>query len=277
MDSLTGPQEKFEEPIKGNYLNSFSNLIITLFKYIFLSIIIVHFFGIFGVFIAFAYPLLWFFFPQKTPCFYCLHKSLSRKKEHCHVCNREIVSIFDPGFRSMVINTITLFIISILLFLLIILEINLLFGQNVSLLNFLQNRAGSGSIVLQNSDQYIKGGKYYFDVDLNEMNAPINLASIEISYNEEIIEVTSIDTSRSFATIFSKKEYSNTSGNIYVVGGVPGSGNLSNNTNFFRIYFLAKNVGETDLTFTSAAKVYAADGHGTDLSYKFNSQRINIY
>lgn len=271
-EQLTNPySENNQIPVEKNpnYVSGITSLILALIKYILLSIVIVHVFGFFGVFIALSYPLLWFFFPQKTICFFCLHKILQKKSTYCHVCHREVRTIYDPPFRSMIINMFLLLIISILLFVLVFAEVTLLSNGRIALPAFLRLERGTTSIELPVVEKYVVGQKYYFDIELNEVSTPINATRIDLKYNSDLIEVTEINTDHSFATIFAQKEYSNKNGRLQIVGGLPSPGYLSDDGNVARVYFVTKGVGLVTLEFQNSSKVLANDGDGTPLNYTF--------
>lgn len=267
------PEERLDnsEEIKnGNY----SSVLFSFVKYIFFSILLVHLFGLFGIFLSLAYPLVWFFLPSRVFCFYCLHKRLLRKEHaHCSVCNREVITIYNPPFRSMIINVLTMLFLSLIFLILIIFEFTLI-SQLSGRVFFGVNQATFVSPSVSTS--YNLNKPFYFDVVVDSPEQAVNLVKVDINFDPQIVQVVDIDTTKSFATIFSNKEFSNDDGTIRVIGGLPNPGYLGDQGLFVRIQFKAVGTGASKIQILDTSKILANDGKGTNILNEYISFPITV-
>ncbi len=238
------------------------------------SFILIHIFGFFGFFVAFAYPLWWFFIPQKTVCFFCLHRRLVDPKGDCPVCKRKVTTIYDPPLNSVFFNMLIILVLSISSLLIIFLEIFIVTSGGFNPAVLIYGRRAQ--FVIPEKNNFQVGKEFYFDVSANAVSIPINVVQADIQFDNKLLEVKSIDTSSSFATIFTQKDYSNTEGWIRIVGGLPAPGYLGDYGQFARIYFFPKVIGVGKINFMETSKLLANDGRGTNILFKYPSSSVFI-
>lgn len=238
------------------------------------SFFLIHLFGFFGVFIAFAYPLWWFFLPNSTLCFFCLHRKIVDPKSQCPVCKRKVDNIYNPPLNSVLINMLTIFFLSVASLSVIFIEV-LIFtqgGLNPSVLIY-RKRA---YFVIPEKNNFQLGKEFYFDLNTSAINTPVNVVQADIIFDKNLLEVKTIDTQKSFATIFTQKDFSNEEGWIRIVGGLPNPGYLGERGHFARIFFLPKTTGVGEISFLKTSSLLANDGHGTNILSKFPTSSISV-
>jgi len=260
--------------IENETLPAVKPSLLSLMGYLLASVILVHIFGLFGVFIALAYPLWWFFFPQSSPCFFCLHTTLRKKHSQCPVCKRDASQIYDPPFRSVLFNMLAIFALSLFSFFILFVEINLFGGKNVNIALFLQGQRAQ--FVMPEKNQFPMGKEFYIDLGVKDIKKPVNVVQADLQFRKDLFRVKKIDVSGSFATIFTQKDFSNLEGWMRVVGGLPNPGFVGDYGVFVRIYFEPVKPGIGEITFMPTSKILANDGKGTNIAYRFTSSSVII-
>lgn len=238
------------------------------------SLFLIHLFGFLGIFVALAYPLWWFFIPQKTLCFFCLHKRITNPQGECPVCKRIVTTIYDPPLGSVFINMITIVFLSIASLMVIVVEIFLFTRGGFNPATLIYGKRAY--FLIPEKNNFPLGKEFYFDINTSTISTPINVAQADIEFDKNLLEVRSIDISNSFATIFTQKDFSNKEGWIRIVGGLPNPGFLGDYGLFARVYFYPKTTGVGKITFLPTSKMFANDGHGTNILVKFPSSSILI-
>jgi len=111
---------------------------------------------------------------------------------------------------------------------------------------------------------YLVGSNFFVNVEVNSGGTPINAAEGTISFNADKISILSISRSDSIFTLWIEEPtFSNSAGTIKFSGGA--TKNFTGNSGkIITINFLAKNVGNSNLTFSNAS-VLAADFKGTNV------------
>lgn len=238
------------------------------------SFFLIHVFGLFGIFVAFAYPLWWFFIPQKALCFFCLHKKLTDPHGTCPVCKREVKTIYDPPLGSVFANMLTIVFLSAASLLVIFTEIAILSQGGINPAAMIYGK--KASFVIPEKNTYPMGREFYFDINTSASTVPVNVVQADINFDRDLLLVDRIDTSDSFATIFTQKEYSNEEGWIRIIGGLPNPGYLGEYKKFARIYFVPKKVGVGRVEFLKSSRLLANDGKGTNIITEFPTSSIYI-
>ena len=94
---------------------------------IILSFLLIHLLSVFGIFLAFAYPIWWLFASRKVPCFFC---RIKKDGQRCLTC-RQIVHraniLYPKTFYSALANTILLLVISFACMVFVFAESKILF------------------------------------------------------------------------------------------------------------------------------------------------------
>lgn len=247
--------------------------VVGVIKYILISVVFVHVTAAFGIVFAFAYPVLWFLFPNKVFCVYCLHQKLAHKDNpFCPVCKREVRSVTNPPLKSIFTNMVTILAVSIISLGIVIVEFSAI-GQLTGRFLFGGSQATFES---PSPGTYKLNEPFYFDLVVDSRTQAINLIKSDITFDPTILEVVEINTSKSFSTIFSNKDFSNKDGSIRVIGGLPNPGFLGEDGNFVRIQFMAIGTGATNLQILQTSKILANDGKGTNLLDDYNSFPVTV-
>lgn len=243
-------------------------------KYALGSFFIIQIIGFFGVAIALAYPLWWFFLPQKTFCFYCLHFSFTNKAGFCPVCQRPARLIFNPPIRSVFVNVITILAFSLVSTVIVFAEVKVLFSKNSPLSTLLSSRRVS--FYLPEKNKFKLGEDFKLEVKIKAADVPVNVVQADMQFDKSLFSVSKIETDKSFATIFTQKDYSNNEGWIRVVGGLPAPGYLGKEGLFARIVFTPKKSGIAQVQFMKTSKVLASDGRGSLVPHDFQNAEVLI-
>lgn len=231
------------------------------FAYIITAFLLVHFFAIFGVLIAFTFPFMWFFLPNRTICFFCLHQRLTHKdKAYCNLCDRKVDSYYNPPLRSVVLNSIILLIVSNICLLIFLFELSFFFNINIPFVVTGTNTAQIDLVPAQDSES----GTNYYDIYITSSNQAINLVQADFRFDPTSIEIKEIVTDQSFGTVFIKKDFYNGLGVINIAGGLPSPGFIGKGL-LARVVFVRKQATDVSLELLGSSRVFANDGKGTNL------------
>lgn len=238
------------------------------------SILFIHLLGVFGIFAAFAYPLWWFFFPQKTFCFFCIHSNLTAKNALCPVCKKPAHVLYNPPFYSVLMNMIALLIISFMAFGIVFSEVYIVTRKDFNILSYFTR--GRADVAISQQGVFKMGQPFYIDIEIKNPEKPVNIVQTDFTFNPDLLSVDHIDTEKSFATIFVKKDYSNEKGTVSIIGGLPNPGFMGDKGLVARVYFVPKKTGDGQLSFLPSSKIFANDGIGSTLLAKFPDSPIRI-
>jgi len=224
-----------------------------------LSYVFVHVFALLGVFIAVAYPLWWILFPQFTACIFCRSTGVGKK---CKSCQQIVENKISPprNFRSVIINTLTIFLVSIISIGTVyaeyrILEKSQLLPEQPKLVEF----------IIPEKKQYKIGEIFPVELDVNTKNIPVNAVQTDLSFDTNKVGIVKLSLENSFAQIFIQKETNNESGYLRLTGGLPNPGFTGEKGHFATAYFLAKQAGLVEFSFLPSSLVLANNGDGTNI------------
>jgi len=248
--------------------------LVGIFKYVVASVLVIHLFGLFGIFVALAYPLWWFFNPRQTFCFFCLHTKIRNPQGTCPVCKKKVTSIYDPPFRAVFFNMLAILTLSLLSLFVVFVELSVISGRVLRPGGYFLSRRAVLS--LPEDSRYYLGRDLYYDLKLSSTDIPINVVQADLYFPKELLKVKEIQTGQSFATIFTHKEYSNTEGWVRILGGLPNPGYVGENGLFARIYFEPVKTGAGSIGFLESSKILANDGQGTNVLRELASSDIII-
>lgn len=232
--------------------------------YVLLTIVFIHLLSVLGLYLAIAFPVLWFLFPRQTPCFFC---RLSRIGGNCPVCKERVVSLetsYPKRFRSALVNALAIFVLTIFSAGVVYLEV-MIFRQ----LGFITTPR-TASFNIPDRGQYRLGEVFPMKIELIGIQAPINTVQADIGFNPEKLEVSHISTEGSFAEIFIQREINNELGFARLTGGLPSPGFRSERGLFGTIYFTGKQPGIAEIEFLSSSLALANDGKGTNVLLGFD-------
>lgn len=239
--------------------------IIKLILFIIGSWVIVHLSALFGIFVAFAYPIWQFVLPKQLPCLFCI---LREDGEYCPVCKRTVnrQDGLDPDtLRSVVINSLFILIFSLL-------SIGLVLGEQrvLQYLGF-PPTPKTVSFIIPTKHQYSLGKIFPMKIEISGIKTPINAIQADIGFDPEILEVVNVSTVGSFANIFIQKEIDNQNGYVRLTGGLPNPGYFAEHGDFGTVYFKGITPGVSEVNFLGTSMVLANDGRGTNVVKDFAS------
>lgn len=233
--------------------------IVGILFWIVLSWILLHFFAVFGIFFALAYPIFWLFFPEQTICF------LGRNKdpgEYCSLCREA----HDPERGNNPQNLLSAVLNGGLILMFSLLSVGVVFAEK-QLLNYFgfPPEEKTVSFVIPSKGQYRLGEIFPLKIEIVGVRTPINAVQADLSFDPKKLEVVDIQTDDSFAKIFIQKEINNQSGYARLTGGLPNPGFFSESGTFGTVLFRGKIPGLANVEFLPSSLVLANDGHGTNV------------
>lgn len=219
---------------------------------------LLHILAVFGVFLALAYPIWNLLIPKKVPCLICNMKS---EGEYCQFCQKEIrkADIHPKNIKSLALNSMLILFFTLTSVGLIYIESGILHKMGIP------PTPKTVSFVIPKRHQHRIGEIFPMKIELVGIKTPINAIQTDISFDPEILEVTDISTSESFANIFIQKEIDNQSGYTRLTGGLPNPGYFSDKGVFGTVLFKGKGPGVTQVEFLPSSMVLANDGRGTNV------------
>ncbi len=233
--------------------------------YLIASIVLIHFFSVGGIFLAFALPLWWFISPTSTTCFFC---RVSLSDSYCPVCREKILDRADcypKNVRSVAINVLLIVGLTLL-------SIGFLYGETRVLNYFgIPKTPKTVSFVISDKGQYQVGTTFPMKIEIVGIETPVNAIQADFRFDPELLKVVNIDTRDSFANIFLQKEIDNILGFARLTGGLPNPGYVFDRGLFGTIYFEGKNTGVAEVEFLPTSMVLANDGRGTNVLKEFGT------
>jgi len=236
--------------------------IINFFKiigFLIFSWILIHFFAVFGPFVAVSYPIWWFFVPKKTFCLFCRIKKEGEICPFCHQVKKENEGNYPKNFRSIFLNSFLVLFFSIASFGLVFVEGRVLFKLGFP------STPKTVSFIIPSKGQFRLGENFPMKIDVAGIKTPINAIQADITFDPEQVEVIDINTADSFANIFIQKEINNEAGYARLSGGLPNPGFYGDHGIFGTVYFRGKVPGLTQVKFLPSSLVLANDGRGTNI------------
>jgi hypothetical protein len=218
------------------------SLFFRIIGFIIVSWFLIHFLAVFGVFLAFAYPLWWLLAPQRTLCLYC-----------------EIKKLKECSFKHSFINGGIVLAFSLLSFGLVFAESKILFKMGFP------PTPKTVSFVIPPKGQYRLEEIFPMEIEIAGIKTPINAVQADLSFNPQKLEVVDISTKDSFATIFVQKEINNEVGYSRLTGGLPNPGFFADHGILGTVFFKGKSPGVVKIEFAPSSMVLANDGRGTNV------------
>lgn len=243
-----------------NYLKTIAFIIL----FIITSWALIHLLALFGLFLAFAYPLWWFITPRNTTCFICRSR---RPGDWCPFCGKrvEAKANYPKSIKSTLLNSTLIAIVSILSFGIIFLESKILFQVGFP------PTPKTASFNIPDKKQYRLGEIFPVKIDIKGIQTNINAVQADLEFNPEKLEVADISTEESFANVFIQREINNESGYVRLSGGIPNPGFQGENGIFGTIFFQGKNPGLAEINFLPSSMILANDGRGTNVIKELSS------
>lgn len=235
-----------------------SFILIVLFSWL-----LIHLMALVGVFIAFGYPLWWLFAPGRTTCLLCRAQPNGTR---CSFCRQQVDKnngMSPKNFTSAVLNAILILLFSIL-------SMGLVYGESQALMKLgfppVQKTA---SFVIPAKEQHLIGEIFPMNIEVDNIKGSINAVQADIGFDPDKIEVVTVSTRDSFASIFIQKTIDNTGGYVRLTGGVPNPGWYGTHGLFGTVYFRAKNPGFITISYLPSSLVLSNDGKGTNILQSF--------
>ncbi len=227
--------------------------------WIILSWILIHLMAVFGVFLAFAYPLWWLIAPKKTPCLFC---NALREGAFCPFCRRQVIKkqgLSPVNFKSAVLNGALILLFAFVSFGVVYGESRILFKLGFP------PTAKTASFIIPAKGQYRIGEVFPMKIDINNLQNAINAVQADVGFDPNKLEVVNISTDGSFANVFIQKEINNQGGWARLTGGLPNPGYLGQNGTFGTIYFKGKSAGLVTIQFLPSSLVLVNDSRGNNV------------
>lgn len=232
---------------------------ILIILFVLLSGLLVHIFALFGVLIAFAYPIWWLFFPRLSVCFLCQTKY---NGDICPLCQQVVdknVSVSPKTLRSVILNSFLILIFSISSVLLVFVESRVLYRLGYPA------TPRTASFIIPSKGQFKIGEIFPLKIEIQNLENTINAVQADLSYDKEILNVVDISIEDTFATILLQKEFNNEVGYIRITGGLPNPGLVDNQGVLGTVYFKAMKSGINEVEFMPTSLVLANDGRGSNI------------
>lgn len=232
--------------------------LLLLFTILIVSWLMLHFLALFGVFLALAYPLWWFFFPRSTPCILCNSLPASTL---CPLCRRKVnkLDVHPRNFSSVLKNSLLIFLLSALSIGLVILETKALYLIGIP------PTPKTASFVIPPKGQYQLGEIFPMRIEIIGISTPINAVQTDLSFDPKKLQLVEISTVGSFANIFIQKEINNEQGYARLTGGLPNPGFFADHGLFGTAYFRGLEPGIVTIQYLDSSLVLANDGRGTNI------------
>jgi hypothetical protein len=249
-------------------------LIIKAFFWIVGSVVLIHIAGFLGFFVALAYSMVWLILPKKTPCLFCRTRKIGEMCPACKIKIEDKHFAYPRNLRSVVLNSVTIFVVSLISLSMLFLEARALSYFGVSPLD------KSVSFVIPTKGSYRLGELFPLGVDLTGVETNINTVRADLSYDPQFLEVSDIVTDNSFATIFVQKEINNQVGFARISGGVPNPGvnctGVVNDCHFANFIFKTIKPGTVTVKYLPTSMVLANDGAGSNILKDFGAASFLI-
>lgn len=235
-------------------------ILLKIIAIIIFSWILVHLLAVFGVLLAFVYPILWLLVPKQVFCLLC-HADI--KGSYCHFCRRPIeksAGISSPkDLRSAIYNGFLILVFTAV-------SIGLVFGESqlLSSVGF-PPTPKTASFIIPPKGQYRLGEIFPMKIEIDNIKNPINAVQADIGFEPQKLEVVDVSTQDSFADIFIQKEINNDGGWVRLTGGLPNPGFYGTHGVFGTVYFTGKTPGLIKIEFLPSSMILANDGKGTNI------------
>jgi len=127
------------------------------------------------------------------------------------------------------------------------------------------------------SGSFVSESTFDVSIMVNTGGQAINAVTADLTFSPDELQIVGPDSSSSFISVWiAQPTFSNNEGKINLVGGLPTPGINSSAGNILTIKFRAKSAGKATISFTSASKILANDGSGTDILSSSNNATYNI-
>ena len=222
------------------------------------SWIVIHLMAVAGFFITAAYPIWGLLAPSSILCLFC---RINQSKGYCPACKKRITNDFSPSsFRSIILNTVLIFIITLATIGVVYLEKEIVertFGVSLQSKS-IKIDVRSNRTIYQNRVSPVK-------LFLKGIKNSINAVQVDLDFNPDELEVLQFIEKDSFADIFVEKQVNNEVGFVRIAGGVPSPGYENDTAYVGSILVRPKITGLIKIEFLPSTLVLANDGKGSNL------------
>jgi hypothetical protein len=123
--------------------------------------------------------------------------------------------------------------------------------------------------------EYGKGDIFRSDLNLDTGGELVNACDIKINFNPTVLEVLELSKGDSVLTLWPQDPfYSNQSGQIYLIGGIPGG--FNGKGKIVSIIFRVVRPGSPELFIKNDSKLLLNDGMGTEAKITIENTNLNI-
>lgn len=206
-----------------------------------ISVVLVHFMALFGLFLAIAIPILHLIFYPRIICFWCQLKHGNHSLRHSLI--DAVLVIILTGFSIAVV----------------VIEARVL-----KALGYPQTQKTASFLIPSRSQHKLKE-IFPMKIEIVGIKTPINAVQADLSFDPTRLEVVDVTTEGTFANILLQKDYSNELGYVRLTGGVTNPGFTGNSGVFGTVYFRGKSPGLAEVNFLETSLVLANDSRGTNV------------
>jgi len=228
------------------------------------SWLLVHTIAVGGALIALAYFVLWITFPLRVPCFLCRLRKNNTPCFGCGVVPKDGTTSHPRSLRCATYNMLVIMMLSAISLALVFVEMRVLHALK-------PNAPSTVSFVFPPDDEHYLGETFPLEIKFAEIETPINAVRADIQFDAERLEVVSVSTERSFASVFIQQEIDNEGGFVRLSGGLPSPGFTGKNGVFGTIYFRAKKPGIASIEYLPSSLALANNNQGVNILKSLSS------
>jgi hypothetical protein len=229
------------------------------------SWVLCHLAAFFSIFVSVSYPILWLILPSQTVCFNCRVLELGNT---CSICKSKVKQphpTMPKNFRSALINSFIIFVISVISMGLVLFESKILESFGFVVFN------RSAEIFIPEKSEHFVGEVFPLNIELINLSTSINVVRMDIAFDPTLLKAIDITTEGSFSTIFVDKEINNDLGYAQLIGGLPNPGFNGKDGFFASVIFEAVDYGVTQIEFLPTSSILENNGQGTDILSEFGT------
>ncbi|NMB56611.1 hypothetical protein GYA19_01580 [Candidatus Beckwithbacteria bacterium] len=121
-----------------------------------------------------------------------------------------------------------------------------------------------GTFYIQGDNQVGVDSKLNLNFVVDTRNQAVNSVGFYLNFDPQKLEITNIDTSKSFCQFYPENKFDNQKGTIRISCGTPSPGFTGKN-NFAQITFIAKSLGKTEIKIDPKSMILLNNGKGTNI------------
>lgn len=108
------------------------------------------------------------------------------------------------------------------------------------------------------------GQPFLLSVNLNTNNQKVNAVGLYLSFDPSRLQLTDIDTTKSFCQFYPEKKYDNQMGTVTLACGSPHPG-VSGVNQLVTLKFSPQSIGSTAISVSPKSQILSSDGKGSNI------------